>query len=131
MALGKCSLMQYDLSVLIHHVSVRSFFGLKDWNLLVFLSYAKPRKEARFVKNWLLLNVWNSSKLLGLILLTSIKRLYIMACLTIFTWKNVCALLNSVQKFIEIQGWLLLTFFICLQNWTTGGVLWKKVFLKI
>ena len=24
--------------------------------------------------------------------------------------------LDSVQKFIEIQGWLLLTFFICLQN---------------
>ena len=71
MPLGKYSLMQYDLSVLIHHVSVRSFFGLKDWNLLVFLSYAKPRKEAQFVKNWLLLNVWNSSKLLGLILLTS------------------------------------------------------------
>ena len=25
-------------------------------------------------------------------------------------------LLNSVQKFIEIQGWLLLPFFICLRN---------------
>ena len=24
--------------------------------------------------------------------------------------------LESVQKFIEIQGWLLLTFFICLHN---------------
>ena len=24
--------------------------------------------------------------------------------------------LDSVQKFIEIQGWLLLTFFICLHN---------------
>ena len=24
--------------------------------------------------------------------------------------------LHSVQKFIEIQGWLLLTFFICLHN---------------
>ena len=24
--------------------------------------------------------------------------------------------LDSVQKFIEIQGWVLLTFFICLQN---------------
>ena len=35
--------------------------------------------------------------------------------LTILTWKNF-ALLNSVQKFVEIQGWLLLTFFICLHN---------------
>ena len=35
--------------------------------------------------------------------------------LTILTGKT-CALLNSVQKFIEIQGWLLLTFFICLHN---------------
>ena len=34
--------------------------------------------------------------------------------LTILTWKNMRAFLNSVQKFIEIQGWLLLTFFICL-----------------
>ena len=24
--------------------------------------------------------------------------------------------MNSVQKFIEIPGWLLMTFFICLQN---------------
>ena len=29
---------------------------------------------------------------------------------------RACALLNSVQKFIENQGWLLLTFFICLRN---------------
>ena len=33
--------------------------------------------------------------------------------LTILTWKNCGALL---KKFIEIQGWLLLTFFICLHN---------------
>ena len=30
--------------------------------------------------------------------------------------KKTCALFNSVQKFIEIEGWLLLTFFICLHN---------------
>ena len=29
---------------------------------------------------------------------------------------RTCALLNSVQKFIQIQGWLLLTFFICLRS---------------
>ena len=29
---------------------------------------------------------------------------------------RTCALLNSVQKFIETQGWLLLTFFTCLHN---------------
>ena len=36
--------------------------------------------------------------------------------LIILTWKDLAALLNSVQKFIEIQGWQLLTFFICLHN---------------
>ena len=35
--------------------------------------------------------------------------------LTIRTGKTG-ALLNSVQKFTEKQGWLLLTFFICLHN---------------
>ena len=30
--------------------------------------------------------------------------------------ENTCALLNSVQKFIQIHVWLLLTFFICLHN---------------
>ena len=30
--------------------------------------------------------------------------------------EELCALLNSVQKFIEIQGWLRLTFFIYLHN---------------
>ena len=34
---------------------------------------------------------------------------------TILTWWK-CALLNSVQKFIETQGWVLLTFFRCLHN---------------
>ena len=34
----------------------------------------------------------------------------------IFSVNDTCALLNSVQKFIEMQGWLLLTFFICLHN---------------
>ena len=35
--------------------------------------------------------------------------------LTIPTWKNLYSL-NSVQKFTEIQGWPLATFFICLHN---------------
>ena len=48
----------------------------EDWNLLHFLLYVKPRKEVLFVKKWLLLKVWTSSKLSGLILLTNIKRLY-------------------------------------------------------
>ena len=33
--------------------------------------------------------------------------------LTILTWKNLC-FTEVVKKFIEIQGWLLLTLFICL-----------------
>ena len=33
----------------------------------------------------------------------------------ILTWKT-SALLNSVQKLIEMEGWLLLTFFICLHS---------------
>ena len=34
----------------------------------------------------------------------------------VYSQGKTCALLNSVQIFIEIQGWLLLTFSICLQN---------------
>ena len=30
-------------------------------------------------------------------------------------WEN-CVLLNSGQEFIEIEAWLLLTFFLCLNN---------------
>ena len=33
-----------------------------------------------------------------------------------YTPGKTCALLNSVQKFIEIRGWLIVTFFICLHN---------------
>ena len=36
--------------------------------------------------------------------------------LMILAWKDLSALLNSIQKFIEIQGWQLLTLFICLHN---------------
>ena len=57
-----------------------SFFGRVKSPGFSF-SYAKPRKEARFVKNCLLLNVWTSSKLLDLILLRNIKRLHVMSCL--------------------------------------------------
>ena len=35
---------------------------------------------------------------------------------TILTHGRTYPLLNSLQKFVEIQGWLLLTFFICLHN---------------
>ena len=35
--------------------------------------------------------------------------------LMILTVKN-CVFLNSVQEFIEIKTWLLLTFFVCLHN---------------
>ena len=34
---------------------------------------------------------------------------------TYITWRT-CALLNSVQKFIEILGWLLMRFFLCLHS---------------
>ena len=38
----------------------------------------------------------------------------------IFIWRHLhgrtCALLNSVHKFIETQGWLLLRFLICSHN---------------
>ena len=32
------------------------------------------------------------------------------------THRKTCALLNPVQKFIEIEAWLLLTFIVCLHN---------------
>ena len=32
------------------------------------------------------------------------------------THRENFVLLNSVQEFIEIQAWLLLTFFLCLHN---------------
>ena len=47
------------------------------------------------------------------------------APLTIFTWKT-CVLLNSVQKFIEMQGWLLLTHQIDSKNeWLLLSVTFK------
>ena len=36
--------------------------------------------------------------------------------------------LDSVQKFIEIQGWLLLTFFICLHNQLKSDSHLPKIF---
>ena len=33
-----------------------------------------------------------------------------------YTHRENCLLLNSVQEFIEIEAWLFLTFFLCLQN---------------
>ena len=32
------------------------------------------------------------------------------------THRENCALFNSVQEFIEIETWLFLTFYLCLQN---------------
>ena len=47
--------MQYDLSFLMHHVSVCPFFGRLKF--LVFLPYTEPPKKVRFVKNQLLLKL--------------------------------------------------------------------------
>ena len=41
--------------------------------------------------------------------------LFSMVSLTIHTGKNLC-FTEVIQKFIEIHGWLLLTFFMCLHN---------------
>ena len=37
-----------------------------------------------------------------------------------YTQGKTCALLNSEEKLIETQGWLLLKFFICLHNQLTS-----------
>ena len=54
---------------------------LQEWNLLGFFSLYKTPKRGLFIKNWLLLKVWTSSKLSALILLKNIKPLFIMAWL--------------------------------------------------
>ena len=51
---------------------------------------------------------------------TSVNKLFL-NLLRIFsffndTHKENCVLLNSAQKLIEIEGWLLLTFLLCLHN---------------
>ena len=43
-------------------------------------------------------------------------RLFLNSALTILIHGSTYPFLNSLQKFIEIQSWLLLTFFICLRN---------------
>ena len=53
--------------------------------------------------------------------LDAIRHLTVLNALELFSLYRyslgrTCAFLNSVQKFIEMQGWLLLTFFICLHN---------------
>ena len=57
------------------------------------------------------LNILSGQGFLVVLLSLLIYQIY----LTILTGK-ACALLNSVQRFIEIQGWLLLTFSICPHN---------------
>ena len=75
--------------------SVRDFFDFSENRVGVFFYFSE---KVRFVVNTKMIFCYNFG-----------------APLTIFTWKT-CVLLNSVQKFIEMQGWLLLTFFICLHN---------------
>ena len=45
-----------------------------------------------------------------------LENVFLYFSLSRYTQGKACALLNSVQKSIEIQGWLLLTFFICLHH---------------
>ena len=48
-------------------------------------------------------------------ILGSLLVIYFLFSLTILTGKNLCFTEFST-KFIEMQGWLLLTFFMCLHN---------------
>ena len=54
-------------------------------------------------------------------ILTSLP-LYWLLFLTIITGKS-CVLLSSLQQFIEIEVWLLLTFFLCLPNLTDKNLM--------
>ena len=47
--------------------------------------------------------------------------IWIVDKLTILTGTN-CVLLNSVQEFIEIEAWFLLTFSICLHNQLSSNI---------
>ena len=99
--------MQYDLSFLMHHVFVCPFFGRLKF--LVFLPYTEPPKKVCFVKNQLLLKAWTSSKFSGLILLTNIKPLYIMACLKELQNCNPCCFSKQIYtlahqtKYIHVE----------------------------
>ena len=85
-------------------------------SLLKFLS-----KWSKTIKLLKVGNQWTSFYMIG----TSVIKE-----LTILTGRT-CALLNSVHKFIEIQGWLLLTSFICLHNQLSRTLTFKYIFAKL
>ena len=126
---------------LFHHNKLN--LSLVNQILLILCILIKPNiwnswsLKILAIKRWFPLNFakiyrtailwWMNQKasyfLQTLLLRAAFKILYcrvtvILVCLllTILTYGRTCALLNSVQKFIEIQGWLHLTFFICLHN---------------
>ena len=85
----------------VNLIQYRGAIGVFNYKKYVCVNSSKFFPDKLFPK-------LSFQNLLGLLLTNSIF-------LTILIGKT-CALLNSAQKFIEIQGWLLLTLFICLHN---------------
>ena len=115
---------------LLATVQVLSFFkkitnkNLKQ-NLPIFLIFANH--NVKKIKNLINKhNLFSCSRFS--------KRLIKKPQLTILTGKNLCFIEFRVQKFIEIQGWLLLTFFIRLYSQLSSFnsiiVVWKTWFIK-
>ena len=48
--------------------------------------------------------------------LKEIQNLDMIKASQLYSQEKTCVLLNSVQNVIEMQGWLLLSFFTCLHN---------------
>ena len=48
--------------------------------------------------------------------LKEIQNLDMIKASQLYSQETTCVLLNSVQNVIEMQGWLLLSFFTCLHN---------------
>ena len=100
-------LLQYFLRI-CKITTPQRILEIKNVCILKFVLWAKSGAK---IQN--LLIFWFCCK--GDLILKFFNENFYFQYLTIPTWKNLYSL-NSVQKFIEIQGWPLPTFFMCLHN---------------
>ena len=121
---GKSYLEAFNFSVFVDCSKIRKNLYRKQY-LTVLNQYLNKKyfshitdKSVSLRRNSLKALVIKSLLLL-LFLLLFLLIVHLSALHSIFNdthMEETCALLNSVKNFIEKQGWLLLTLFICLHN---------------
>ena len=111
--------VRIELIPFSNNTSQKMKFSVKDFFSKCDQIRSKPvtfTEEILNGKLYFSCSVMEGKRLFFEVIISSREYIKCIWCLNDTLSRKNCVLLNSVLEFIEIEAWLLLTFFICLHN---------------